>query len=97
MQVAVGSTMYLPVQLLMSLLSLLVRGVENAENIKVLFFKENPLPFEIVAHELFLLLDRLGFAVDFLEYDLDKVHLATRQGAHLFQCLLEPSLAARAF
>jgi len=52
-----------------------VGGLKNTENVEVVLFKEDSLPFKVVTYKLLLLLDGFGFAVNLLEDDLDEVHL----------------------
>ena len=62
--------------------------MQYTKNVKILIFKEDPPPFEILIHLFFLLLDGFGFAVDFLEHNSHKVHLTLGKGLQFVNSLL---------
>ena len=54
--------------------------MQHTEDVEILLFQEDSPPLEILVDLLFLLLDGFGFAVDLLENNPYKVHLAFGQG-----------------
>jgi hypothetical protein len=57
--------------------------LEDANDVKVFFVKENLLPFKIMVDNLFLLFDGLAPPMRLLKEHLHEVHLTLRHGLHL--------------
>lgn len=69
--------------------------MQNAQDIKVLLLKEDSLSLQVITDNFFLFLNGFGLSIDFLKYNLEKVHLAVGQRPHFFDILLEACLVRR--